>query len=370
MSSFSVHPVVEQYDTFAGYAEAHPLGEEVLILTNEFIYEPFLKASAGKSHVLFQERYGKGEPNDEMIDAIRADMPAGITTILAVGGGTVIDIAKLMVFGGEFTVDEFYRGLVKAEKVRELVAVPTTCGTGSEMTNVAVTALLKQNTKKGLALDSMYPDRAVLIPELVSTLPYKFFATSSIDAMIHAVESYVSPKANCFTEMFSKHALEKILGGYRYMQKAGNEAWSDRAEDFLVGSNYAGIAFGNAGVGAVHALSYPLGGMYHIPHGESNMLMFSEVFRTYKAKQPEGKIELLEQMLGEILEVPAADALAELDALLNHVLHCGKLHEYGVKEEDLPVFAKSVIEGQQRLLNNNYTPLSYEDMMAIYRARF
>ena len=368
--SFSVHPVVEQYPTFAAYAAAHPLTEEVLILTNEFIYEPFLKASAGKSHVLFQERYGKGEPTDAMIDAIRGDMPEGVRTILAVGGGTVIDIAKLMIFGGTFTVDELYRGNVKAEKVRKLTAVPTTCGTGSEMTNVAVTALLKQNTKKGLALDAMYPDCAVLIPELVGTLPYKFFATSSIDAMIHAVESFVSPKANCFTEMFSRDALKLILGGYRFMQEKGREAWSEKAEDFLVGSNYAGIAFGNAGVGAVHALSYPLGGMYHIPHGESNMLMFTEVFRMYQKKQPEGKIVRLNEMLGEILGVPGEKALAELAELLEFVLPCGKLREYGVKEEDLPVFAQSVIEGQQRLLNNNYTPLSYEDMMEIYRARF
>jgi len=309
MSSFSVHPQVLQYDTFAAYAKEHPLGKGDLILTNEFIYEPFLKASAGESDVIFQERYGRGEPTDEMIDAIRADMPADVKRILAVGGGTVIDIAKLMVFDGDFTIDEFYRGTVKAGKTRELVAIPTTCGTGSEMTNVAVTALLKQNTKKGMALDSMYPDRAVLIPELVRTLPYKFFATSSIDAMIHAVESFVSPKANCFTEMFSKNALELILGGYRYMKVKGNEAWTDKAADFLVGSNYAGIAFGNAGVGAVHALSYPLGGMYHIPHGESNMLMFSEVFRKYKEKDPYGKIVKLEVMLGDILKVHAEDAL-------------------------------------------------------------
>ncbi|MBR1759105.1 MAG: 4-hydroxybutyrate dehydrogenase [Lachnospiraceae bacterium] len=370
MSSFSIHPVIEQYESFEDYAAVAKLCEKDLLFTNEFIYEPFMKAYAGETKVLFQERYGRGEPSDEMMDAIRKDMPEGIERIIAVGGGTVIDIAKILSHGGDWAVEDLYLGKVVAPKVHELVVIPTTCGTGSEMTNVAVSALVKQNTKKGLALDSMYPDRAVLIPEMVKTLPYKFFATSSIDAMIHAAESYLSPKANAFTEMFSERALELILSGYRFLEAEGTEKWTERAGDFLLASNYAGIAFGNAGVGAVHALSYPLGGAYHIPHGESNMLMFSEVFRKYKEKKPVGKINQLEEMLGRILGVPAEASLDALADLLNVVLPLNKLHEYGVKESDLPVFTESVITGQQRLLNNNYVELTAEDMMAIYTARF
>ncbi len=110
----------------------------------------------------------------------------------------------------------------------------------------------------GLGTDELFADHAVLIPELVKGLPYRFFVASSIDALIHAIESYVSPKANPYTEVFSVKAMELILKGYMQIIEKGEEYRKEIIEEFVIGSNYAGIAFGNTGVGAVHALSYPL----------------------------------------------------------------------------------------------------------------
>ena len=368
MYQFTLHTSIMGYPSFREFAEQEKLTHYDLILTNEYIHDPFIKPCKLDCAVLFQERYGAGEPNDQMIDAIRADIPKYIKRIIAVGGGTIIDIAKVLTFDGDWTAEDIFTGRVVPEKARRLTVIPTTCGTGSEVTNVTICELKKLQTKKGLAMDSMYADEAVLIPEMVRTLPYKFFATSSIDALIHAVESYLSPKAIAHSKAFSEAAIEKIIAGYRYVIENGTDSWKDKAEDFLIASNFAGIAFGYAGCAAVHALSYPLGGKYHIPHGEANQLMFAEVMRTYAKLQPVGQLTQLETLFGRVLGVPAEQALNALYTLMERILPRKPLREYGMTLEEFPVFADSVIEGQQRLLRNNYTSLTREDMISIYEA--
>lgn len=368
MYTFSLPPCLKGYDTFAAFAATEQLEKNDLIITNEFIFDPFVKPCNVPCKALFQEKYGAGEPNDQMIDAIRADIPANTKRIIAIGGGTVIDIAKVLTFTGDWTTEDIFMGRVIPQKARRLTVIPTTCGTGSEVTNVTICELKNLSTKKGLALDTMYADEAVLIPEMVRTLPYRFFATSSIDALIHAVESYLSPKAVAHSEVFSEKAIEKIIAGYLYIEKNGGEAWKGKTEDFLTASNFAGIAFGYAGCAAVHALSYPLGGKYHIPHGEANQLMFAEVMRTYRKKQPAGKLTQLEALFARALGVEPEQALGRLYALMETILPRKPLREYGMTPEEFPQFADSVIEGQQRLLRNNYTALTREDMIAIYNA--
>lgn len=368
MYSFSLPTIIRSANTFEEFAENEKFGSRDLIITNQFIYEPFIEPCKPGCRVLFQEKYGAGEPNDEMIDAIRKDIPEDTERIIAVGGGTVIDIAKVLTFTGDWSAEDIFMGRVIPEKSRHLLVIPTTCGTGSEVTNVTICELKGLKTKKGLALDSMYADTAVLIPEMVNTLPYKFFATSSIDALIHAVEAFVSPKAIAHSEAYSEKAIRLIVNGFRYVKENGMNSWTDKAEDFLTASNLAGIAFGYAGCAAVHALSYPLGGTYHIPHGEANQLMFAAVFKKYQSKAPIGKINRLEDILAELLETEAGRALDALYELMEVILKRKALREYGVKEEELAVFTDSVIEGQQRLLNNNYVFLDRDDMMEIYRS--
>lgn len=368
MFQFSLPTIVKSTDTFKEFAKEAGLNEKDLILTNEFIYEPFMKACGLQCSILFQERYGVGEPNDEMIDAIRKDIPEHIERIIAVGGGTVIDIAKVLTFTGDWKTEDIFMGRIVPEKSKSLIVVPTTCGTGSEVTNVTICELKQMKTKKGLALDTMYADMAVLIPEMVHTLPYKFFATSSIDALIHAVESFVSPKAIAHSEAYSEKAIQLIVDGFLHVKECGADAWVEKAENFLIASNLAGIAFGYAGCAAVHALSYPLGGSYHIPHGEANQLMFAAVFKKYQAKQPVGKINQLEEIFARVLGVEKEEAFEALFALMEVVLKRKDLREYGVTEAELITFTDSVIEGQQRLLKNNYVDLTRDEMIEIYQS--
>lgn len=216
----------------------------------------------------------------------------------------------------------------------------------------------------------MFPAKSVLIPELISGLPYRFFATSSIDALIHATEAFLSPNASPASELFSKEAMRLILNGYQYIIAHGKEHWTDRAADFINASNFAGLAFCSAGCAAVHALSYPLGGGYHIPHGEANQLVFAAVFRTYKKKQPTGKINELERIWGELLNTAPEYALNKAFDLFDAIQPRKPLRDYGISAEELQPFAEGVMAGQTRLLNNNYVPLSVDEMVTIYQSIF
>ena len=258
-------------------------------------------------------------------------------------------------------------GKIAPVKEKELILVPTTCGSGSEMTNVAVFALSKKGTKKGLASDEMYADAAVLIPELLRVLPFRFFATSSIDALIHAVESSLSPKGNTYTRMFGYQAIEMILNGYMQIRDRGEEARMDHLEEFLLASNYAGIAFGNAGCAAVHALSYPLGATYHVTHGESNYAMFTGVMKNYMEIKTDGEIAKLNAFIAGILGCAAEHVYESLEELLDTILPKKRLHEYGVTEEDLVRFTDSVMTNQGRLMANNFVELDRERVYKIYR---
>ena len=326
-----------------------------------------------KCQTLFRNRYGSGEPTDQMVDAILDDL-SGYTfdRIIAVGGGAILDMAKILAVAekGEHA-DDLYERMGDLKQLHPLYAVPTTCGTGSEVTNISIVNRISKGIKQGIVSPAMFPEQAVLIPGLLKSLPYHSFATSSIDAMVHATESYLSPKATSLSTTFSEQALELILSYWKKAADSGEkEGWKTYAAEFLRASNYAGIAFGNAGCAAVHALSYPLGGEYHVPHGESNQVMFAPVMKKYAEKKPVGRLNQLEELLGNILSCPAEQGLEELYALMDRILVRKPMHAYGVRKEELAPFAANVVETQQRLLGNNYVELSEDEIREIYESAY
>lgn len=346
------------------------IGENDLIFTNKRVYNSFLKDVVSESKYIFKDDYNFNEPSDDIIDellAIKSKMD--VKRIVAIGGGSIIDVAKILALKDIKTTKEAFEKKDFLEKAQELIIVPTTCGTGSEVTNIAITEIKSMKTKVGIANEALYPDFAVLIPELLNSLPYKPFMYSSIDALIHAMESYVSPKSNVFTDMFSVEAIRMIIKGYREIIEKGREYRFNIIEDFLIASNYAGIAFGNAGVGAVHALSYPLGGKYHVAHGEANYQFLIDVFKFYEEKDnnPNGKLKNLKSILINALDIEKdKNVYEELECLLEKLISKNKLREYGMKEEDIKGFSETVINKQQRLLSNNYVEMKETDMVEIY----
>ena len=372
MKQFKMYTTLAYYDKFKDFMADEKISATDFIITNEFLYDQFVKPLSPACKSVFIEAYGKGEPTTDMVDAIKAKIPAGVKRLIAIGGGSVLDIAKmcsLHVSSGK-TEDLFdlRPDAEKPTRIYEVYAVPTTCGTGSEVTNACAVELSSLRTKRGLNNDLMFAAKSVLIPELISGLPYKFFATSSIDALIHAAESYLSPKACPHSELFSKEAIRLILDGYLYVMEHGKASWADKAEQFIIASNFAGMAFCSAGCAAVHALSYPLGGGYHIPHGEANQLVFAAVFRKYKEKQPVGKINRFEALLGECLNVDPEKALDTAFKLFDKVQPRKPLRAFGISASEFEGFADGVIAGQQRLLGNNYTELTRQDIIDIYHS--
>lgn len=367
MKSFAVKPEIILFETGKEFCRACRPGKGDLILSNQYIYEPYLSAHCDGAAVVYVEKYGTGEPNDEMVEAIAKDIAGQeYKRVFGVGGGTVLDLAKLFALKTVSPVADLYSKKFPAVKERELFLVPTTCGTGSEVTNISILELKSLGTKMGLADETLYADHAVLIPELLEGLPFRFFATSSIDAFIHAVESYLSPKANAFTEMYSVKAIEMILAGYKKIASQGEDARLPLLKEFQIASTYAGIAFGNAGCAAVHAMSYPLGAAYHVAHGESNYVMFTGVLKKYQRLKPQGKIRELKKMLAALLECEEEVVYDKLEELLNHLCMKKAIHEYGVPKEELREFTESVMKGQGRLMANNYTELSEDDVYEIY----
>ena len=373
MKGFSIKTEIEEYDTFAEYADAAKLGEKDLVFCGGHTYDKYVAPLGIKVQTLFREKFGTGEPTDGMLDAILDELRGkDFDRIIAIGGGSVIDMAKAVaVAGPNDKVDDLYDHVAELKKMHPLVLIPTTCGTGSEVTNISVVNRVSKGVKMGLASDAMLADKAIMITNMLDSLPYKIFATSSIDAMVHSVESFLSPNACSISRIFSTEALKTILKCWKASaEEGGEDAWKKYAADFLKASNWAGLGFGYGGCAAVHACAYPLGSVYHIPHGQSNQLMFRDVMTKYKELKPVGKINELEESIAEALDVKAADALPELYKLMGEVLEQKPLKEFGVKEEDLAVFAKDVIKTQQRLLKNNYIELDESQLLEIYKAAF
>lgn len=362
---------VMMFSDFGEFAEAMELGGEDLILTQSFLYDGFMKDLGLACPVIFQDKYGLTEPDDVMVNEIIKEASAfSHSRIIAVGGGTVIDIGKLLALEPVEDIMEYYSKKKTPVKNCELVIVPTTCGTGSEVTNKAIIGVSSLGVKQGIDSDAICADQAVLIPELVRGLPLKVFMHSSIDAFVHAAESYLSPKSSAYTELFALDAIERIILGYQKIREQGEDYRKEIIEEFVLASNEAGIAFGNTGVGAVHAMAMVFGGEFHVPHGEANYEFLIAVLKKYLKIAPEGKISRLNKMLADRLGCSEEDAYEAFENLLDTLIRRKTLSEYGMKEEDFEAFADKVIASQQRLLVNNYVPLAKVDLVDILRELF
>lgn len=376
MKQLSIKPTIHKFENARDFAQEFKLSKGDLVITNQYIWEPYFGDLNLDCDVIFQEKYGKGEPSDAMVDAIVSDIHTTPKRVIGIGGGTVLDISKVCALKQTSPLEDLVDGKIPAQKGADLILVPTTCGTGSEVTNVAVFSLTKRNTKKGLANDACYATDAVLIPELLKSLPDYVFATSSIDALTHSIESALSPIATELTKMFSYKACGLILQSYMRVVKEGSSAKSQVVSDLVSASLYAGIAFGNAGCGCVHSMAYPLGGTFHVAHGETNAALLTSVLRYYaKHDANENNTENTELpklfgFMANILECQKEDVLDKLDEVLNTILPKHKLHEYGMTEDMIQSWAASVVKEQQRLLKNSYMHMDESAIAEVYASTF
>jgi len=372
-----IAPTIYKFANFGEFAQEFALGERDVVLTNEFIYKPFMEQFNLPCSYVFQEKFGVGEPSEAMIETMYEQIPyETYDRVIAIGGGAIMDLCKLLGCKRPSSVHELYFKREPVVHEKEVIAIPTTCGTGSEVTNISV-AIVKDEkngvltggeTKLGLVSDDIIPNKVCLIPDLLKTLPMKPFAASAIDALIHATESYLSPSRKTMTsEMYSVKAMELILEGFRRIGENGADARLDYLEEFVTASLYAGIAFLKAGCATVHGMSFPLGGTYHVPHGESNYALFGKILEIYDEIKPDGELAKFKALVGRILGCDASEALKKLAELEEKILPLKPLREYGFKESDIVDFPVSVMENQQRLITNSYVPMTKDLMERIYR---
>jgi len=225
-----------------------------------------------------------------VFDDVVADPPEEIVLkgaaalVIGFGGGSPMDTAKVIAHlaGCDQSIESMYGvGLAKGPTL-PLLLIPTTSGTGSEVTNVAIITTGK-TAKKGVVADSLYADRVLLDANLTLGLPTSITAATGIDAMVHAIEAYTSIlQKNPLSDALALSALRKLRGAIVRACEDGNDV--DARNDMLIGAMLAGQAFSNAPCAAVHALAYPLGGFFHVPHGLSNALVLTEVMKYNQPK--------------------------------------------------------------------------------------
>lgn len=294
--------------------------------------------------------------------------------VIGMGGGSALDLAKL---AAVLSVHEGpvadYLNLTGTRKVEKKglpkILIPTTSGTGSEVTNISVLSL--ESTKDVVTHDHLLADAAIVDPELTVTVPARVTAATGVDALTHAVEAYVSVNANPTTDGLALQAIRLIS---RSLRKAVADGKDKQARtDMSNGSYLAGLAFFNAGVAGVHALAYPIGGQFHIAHGESNAVLLPYVMGYIRKSCTKRMADILNALGGNSAYLSEEEAsyrcVEELERLVKDVGIPGTLGGFNIPESALDSLTEDGAK-QKRLLARSPLPLEKEDIRKIYRAAF
>lgn len=293
---------------------------------------------------------------------------SGATSIIALGGGSPLDVSKavgvLSTFGGEITD---YEGLNKVPgPIVPIIAIPTTAGTGSEVTASSVITDEKRNYKFSIVSYETIPKYALLDPELIMTAPESIAAACGIDALIHAIEAYLSKQSSPFSDAMAEKAMELIGKNLRNFVK--NRGDKEAACGMMIGSNFAGISFAWARLGNVHAMSHPVSAFYHVPHGIANSVLLPTVME-YNSIVDNGRYEKIYNYIKEDSEIvnnfKPEMLINELKKLNDDLGIPKSLSELGVKEDSIEDMAKDAMKSGNVLANPRETNL--QNMIDLYK---
>ncbi len=305
---------------------------------------------------------------DVVNESTKCYKESGATSIIALGGGSSMDVAKatgvLATYGGKITD---YEGLYKVPgPIVPIIAIPTTAGTGSEVTASAVVTDEERNYKMSVISYEMLPKYAVLDPQLIMTAPASIAASCGVDALIHALEAYVSNFASPFTDAMAEKAMELI--GANIRRFVANRQDEEAACAMMTGSTFAGMAFAWAKLGNVHAMSHPVSAYFHVPHGVANAVLLPTVIE-YNALSDHGRYEKIYNFIREKKE-PAKDfkpqmLIDEIKKLNADLGIPQSLSEVGVTEDKIEAMAKDAVVHPNVLANPRQTNL--KEMIELYK---
>jgi alcohol dehydrogenase class IV len=357
-------------------AQRYPTVKRALIVTDAgFVRTGLLEAPCASlaQHGIHAAMFSDvvADPPEAVVQAAaRSAREHGSELVIGFGGGSSIDVAKLVaVLAGSAQPLSAMYGIGNVTGGRlPLVQVPTTAGTGSEVTNIAIVTT-GDTTKMGVVSAQLYADLAVLDASLTLGLPPAVTAATGIDAMVHAIEAYTSHhKKNPMSDLLARQALALLSANI--VQACENGANLAARQAMLLGACLAGQAFSNAPVAAVHALAYPIGGHFHVPHGLSNALVLPHVLRFNLSSAAGHYAELADIVVPGAGGSEEARAQALIVAMQQIAAITGvqtTLRQVGISERDLDRLADDAML-QTRLLGNNPRELTRDDAYAIYAA--
>ena len=322
---------------------------------------------SGVEHVILDDlppepTYEQAQKLVDQCKAAKADF------ILAVGGGSVMDTAKLasVLMTDEYGIKELLDTPGRARKCVKTIMVPTTAGTGAEATPNAIVAVPEKQLKVGIVNTEMIADYVILDAVMIKKLPRKIAAATGIDALAHCIECFTSNKANPFSDIFALEGLDLILN--HIVPACDDSEAMEAKQKMQIASFYGGVAITASGTTAVHALSYPLGGKYHIAHGVSNAILLVPVM---KFNEPECRplfAAAYDRCLkgnAKTVEEESAALIARLDKIVKHLDIPTSLQSFGVPREDLDSLVAAGME-VTRLLVNNRRKVTPEDARKLY----
>jgi len=353
--------------------------KKILIITDQGVIQAGLLEAVEKSlqsvnlpFVIFDGV--EPDPRIEVVEkSVEKAKKEGIDLIIGFGGGSSLDIAKVtsIMITNTGKIDSFFGIDLVPNPGIPVILIPTTAGTGSEVTPIAILSDTKEKLKKGIVSPTLFPEVAILDPRLTIGLPPPVTAFTGMDALTHAIEAYYSINATDITDLLAFRAMELLSKNLR-MAYAHGENLAARS-CVLEGSLLAGIAFANAGVGAVHAFAYPLGGEFHLAHGLTNTLMLPYVMR-YNIMGCPHKFAQMAKAFGEKVEgiselVGAEIAIRFVERLSDDLRVPRRLRDVRIPEDAIPRLAEAAMK-VTRLLANNPRKITLEDAVAIYKSAY
>jgi alcohol dehydrogenase class IV len=316
----------------------------------------------------------ESDPRIEVVEkSLEKARKEGMDLIIGFGGGSSLDIAKVtsIMITNPVKIDSLFGVDLVPRPGIPVILVPTTAGTGSEVTPIAILSDTKEKLKKGIVSPTLFPEVAIVDPKLTVGLPPSVTAFTGMDALTHAIESYYSVNATNLSDLLAFRAMELLSKNLRMAYAYGENLVA--RSNVMQGSLLAGIAFANAGVGAVHAFAYPIGGEFHLAHGLTNTLMLPYVMR-YNVLGCPDKFAQMATAFGEKVEglsqLDGAEiAVRFVERLSDDLRVPRRLRDVGIPENALPGLAEAAMK-VTRLLANNPRKISLEDAIAIYKSAY
>lgn len=311
------------------------------------------------------------EPSYEDVQAVLNEVnKTDVAFLIGLGGGSVLDCTKLIsvLYRQNTTVKNLIDDPLCAHKQLKCLLIPTTCGTGSEATCNAIVSIPEKQIKHGIVNPEMIPEYVILDSVCIEKLPPSIIASTGVDALAHAVECYTSNKHNAVSDTFALAGASLIFHNIctAYDDPSNMVAKSS----MLLGAFYGGLAITSSGTTAVHALSYPLGGKFHVPHGISNAVLFAPVMRFNKLFCLPRLASLCDYVYPQnygLSDVKKAEIIiGRIEYIISHVNIPDGMEKLGVKETDIDFLVKEASQ-QTRLLSNNCVNLTFDDIRKIYQ---